>query len=246
MITTKCKYFHPKKKIWQEIEVKIDKKLNYDYSKCSWFAIDGEFTGLYPQRDKSVMWTLASEDENGGLRVEMLYTFDGDADFSVLKELIGSEKEKILWVGLADLAFLYKDTGIMMSQPLYDIRYASTITRTYTGEQSLDLLIMSLLKFPEDVTQKRLMGQSKEFALPPESWSETLHQYNVNDVIYLKALADEMKKLDARMGREELVQAANEVLPKSALLYANGFYRSIFTYGYKDVDMASGTIIPQR
>ena len=246
MVETKCKYFHPTKKVWQEIEVKIDKKLNFDYSKCTWFAIDGEFTGLYPQRDKSVMWTLASEDEEGNLRVEMLYTFDGDADLKTLTELITSDKEKIVWVGLADLAFLYKDTGVMMTQPIYDIRYASTISRTYTPEHSLDLLVLSLLKFNEDVTNKKVMGQSKEFALPPESWSETLHQYNVNDVIYLKALSDKLKELTVRMEREDLVKAANEVLPNLALLNAKGFYRNIFNFGYKDTDMGSGVVIPSR
>jgi ribonuclease D len=243
MFKTVCKYYDLKTNSWKEIEVSIDKKLNFDYSHCSWFAIDGEFMGLYPLRDKSVLWTIASEDVNGNQRVEMLYTLQGDADVTTLTELITSDKEKLFWVGKADMAFLYQLTGKKVSAPVYDIKLASKLVRTYTQEHSLDQLVSMFSGTKEEIVMKEQLGQLKEWIYDPSTWSPLLHQYNVNDVVYLRFLADKIKEMAKLSGREEVVDAANKVLPELAVLYANGYYRDVFDVMHKDVDMLNTPII---
>jgi len=246
MLSTKAKYYDLKNKSWKEIEVKIDKKLNFDYSHCNWFAIDGEFTGIYAQRDQDVLWTIASEDTEGNLRVEMLYTYENDADLSVLKELLESDKEKILWYGLLDLAFLMKRTGAKIKQPVFDVKLASRVVRTYTPEHNVDILLMSLFGTPNEVTKKKELGLLKEFGIKPEEWSEELHQYNVNDVAYLKEIAEKLKVMAEYLDRVEVVSNVNLALPHLSYLHTQGYYRDVFHPFYSDTDMQSGTILPKR
>lgn len=241
-----AKYFNVHEKKWDQLEIIIDKKLNYDYSHCSWVAIDGEFLGLYPGRDKSVLWTIASEDRDHKMRVEMLYTADGDADFTLLSELLCDTKiEKIFWVGLVDIAYLIKDTGVV-PQNIFDVRYASLIARTYTSDQSLDVMVSNFVQSGEQIFDKKQSGQSKEFGTPIEEWNDSLHQYNVNDVVYLKFLSDKIREIAKREGRTELLQNAFDALVNISQLYLAGFYRNIFVFGYKDTDMSGGTVIPTR
>jgi len=245
MLTTKAKYYDIKNKSWKEIEVKIDKKLNFDYSNSSWFAIDGEFLGLYPGRDKDVLWTIGSEDDNGNLRVEMIYTYEGDADISGLDELLQSDKEKMFFYGQIDLAFLYKLTGKKVAQPIFDVKVCSKVVRSYTGEHNIDGMVKSFAGTMEDIFPKREMGKFKEFGFSPETWDEQLHQYNVNDVAYLKFLSEKIKEMAKRIDKEEAMNAVNAALPELAVLYAKGYYRDVFSFTYNDTDMASGTVIPR-
>lgn len=244
-ISIQSKYFDLKSKSWKEIKHKIDKKLNFDYSHCTWFAIDGEFMGLYPGRDKSVLWTIASEDTLGNLRIEMIYTFEDDCELDKLKELLLSDKEILLWTGMIDLAHLYKLTGVLPKGPIFDIQLASRIIRTYTNDLSMDQMIKNFSGITEDLTQKNLLRKGKEFAEHPSVWPPELHQYNVNDVIYLKYLKDKLAELGKRVGRYHLIEAANIALPSKAMLHAEGFYRDIFSFTYNDTDMTSGTVIPR-
>ncbi len=246
MLKTKAKYYSLQDKKWQEIEVVIDKKLNFDYSHCSWFAIDGEFTGIYAQRDKDVLWTIASEDNQGNLRVEMLYTYQNDADLSVLKDLLLSDKEKLFWYGVLDLAFLMNRTGVRVSQPIFDVKIASRIVRTYTPEHNIDVLLTSLFSAPSDVTNKKELKLSKEFGIPPQEWSETLHQYNVNDVAYLRPISIKLKEMARYMNREEILNSMHRALPEIAYLNSQGFYRDVFNPFYNDTDMQSGILIPSK
>lgn len=246
MFTTKAKYYDLKNKSWKELEVIIDKKLNYDYSHCTWFAIDGEFTGVYPQRDKDVLWTIASDDANGNLRVEMIYTYNDDADLTVLKELLQSDKEKILWYGVLDLAFLMNRTGIKVAQPVFDVKISSRLIRTYTPEHNVDVLLMSLFDAPQEVTNKREMKLFKEFGTPPETWSNGLHQYNVNDVAYLKPISEELKKMAKYMDREEIIHSMHRALPEVSYLSSQGFYRDVFHPFYNDTDMNSATLLSTK
>jgi ribonuclease D len=243
--TTKAKYYDIKNRIWRETEVSIDKKLNFDYSACTWFSIDGEFTGLYPQRDRDVLWTVASEDGEGNLRVEMIYTFEDDADLTTLKELLQSNKEKYLFYGQLDLAFLYKRTGLVIAQPLFDVKVVSKVVRTYTNDHSVDLMVKSFAGIDEDIFPKRDMAKSKEFANHPTTWSKELHQYNVNDVVYLKFIAENLKEMAKRLNREAVVDAINLTLPNLGVLSASGYYRNVFDHMYNDTDM-TGAIIPRR
>ncbi len=244
-IEVKSKYFETKTRTWKEIYYKIDKHLSYDYSKSTWVTIDGEFTGLYPQRDKDVLWTIASDDENGNLRIEMLYTFEGDADLSKLKEILQSDKEKYFYYGQMDIAHLYKMTGIKIAQPIFDIKVASKVIRTYTGEHTIDGLMKSLCGVTEELVNKREMGKSKEFGIHPSEWSPELHQYNVNDVAYLKDIAEALKKMAKRLEREDVLNAVHIALPELAVLYANGYYRDVFIHSYNDTDMASAPMLPR-
>lgn len=244
-INVKSKYFNLKSNSWQEVEYKIDKKLNLDYSDCSWITIDGEFTGLYPQRDKDVLWTIGSEDKDGNLRVEMLYTFDGDADLSVLKELVLSDKEKYFFYGQMDIAHLYKILGVKIAQPVFDVKVVSKVVRSYTGEHFIDGMMKSLCGVSEELTQKKEMGKSKEFGIHPSEWPAELHQYNVNDVAYLHHLAEKLKTMAKRLDREEVMNSINAALPELAVIYANGYYRDVFIHSYNDTDMASAPIIPR-
>jgi ribonuclease D len=242
-LNIKAKYFDIKINSWREIEVKIDKKLNFDYSQCNWFAIDGEFTGLYPVRDRDVLWTIASEDTNGELRAEMIYTFDGDADLELFREIISSDKEKYFYFGQMDMAFLYKLLGVKVAQPVFDVKVVSKAIRSYTGEHYVDGLMKSLYGVTEELTQKKELGKSKEFGIHPSEWPIELHQYNINDVAYLRPLVLKLRKMAQRLDRVEVMNSINAALPELALIYASGYYRNIFDHGYNDTDIASGTII---
>lgn len=246
MFTRKAKYYDLKNKAWKEIEVKIDKKLSFDYSHCNWFSIDGEFTGIYAQRDRDVLWTIASENKEGHLRVEMLYTYENDADLTILKDLLESDKEKIVWYGLLDFAFLMKRTGAKIKQPVFDVKLASKVLRTYTQEHNLDTLLMGLFGTPNEVTKKKDLGIFKEFGIRPEEWSEELHQYNVNDVIYLKDIAEKLKDMARYLDRVDVVNSVNQALPYISYLQTQGYYRDVFHPFYNDADMQSGIIISKK
>ncbi|MFW5719685.1 MAG: hypothetical protein ACOCXT_01505 [Candidatus Dojkabacteria bacterium] len=236
MFTSQGRYYDHQKDKWEEISFVIDRTLHFDYSHCRWCAIDGEFTGLYTGRDRSVLWTIASEDTEGKLRVEMLYTFDEQADVSRLRELILSDKEKLLWYGKLDIAFLYQLTGVKPAQPVYDVKLASLITRTYTQDHHMDIIYKLFVKKDVDIINKKEFHK-REWMTPFEDWDPELHQYNINDVIYLKPLADTLKEVTRFSGREEEVNAANSALPELGLLYAKGYYKDIFVHGYRDNDM---------
>lgn len=229
------KYFDPRSNSWQEIEVLIDKKLNYDYSKCKWFAIDGEFTGLYPGRDKSTVWTLCSEDENGKMRIEMLYTYHDDADISVLSELLTSDKEKLFWYARADLAFLYQLTGKRVAQPMFDVKIAAILARTHT-QITIDSMVANYISSTEKIIDKTAL-MSADWVTDYQTWSPEVIQYNVNDVVYLRFLADKIKEIAKLANREDVIDAANRALPDLGIIYAKGFYKDVFTPGYKDNEM---------
>jgi ribonuclease D len=234
------KYYDYRTKEWKELEVLIDKKLNFDYSHCSWFSIDGEFTGLYTPRDKDVIWTIASEDQEGNLRAEMLYTFNDDADLSVLKELLSSDKEKLLWFGKLDIAFLYQRTGVHMAAPIYDTKVASKIVRTYTGSHDLDYITKLTFNSTDPITSKHDFGLFREWMEPVEKWDAKLHQYNIEDVIYLKSIADKLKEMAKFSDREDIIDSANKVIRETALMYAKGFYKDPTALGYNDNEMVRG------
>jgi ribonuclease D len=141
---------------------------------------------------------------------------------------------------------LYKLTGSLIKQPIFDVQLASRIVRTYTGDYGMEQMIKNLFGVNEDILQKSLLKKGKEFAEDPTKWSPELHQYNVNDVAYLKILADKLKELAKRVGRDHLLDAANSVMPAKGLLHAEGFYRDIFSFTYNDTDMTSGIVIPRR
>ncbi len=246
MTTVKAKYYDIPNKQWKTIEATIDKKLHFDYAHCTWFAIDGEFMGLYPQRDKTVIWTIVSEDEQGDLRCEMLYTYQGDADLTTLRQLLESDKEMLLYYGLSDLAFLYTLTGVKRMDHIYDIRIASTVARTYTSEHSIDSLVKMFSGSDDDIIKKKELGSLREWVFDPAEWDPKIHQYNINDVIYLKFLSEKMKEIARLGGREEEAQAAIGALPHLAILHAKGFYRNIFNFGYDDRQITSGTVLPYR
>lgn len=247
MLKIKAKYYNLNRDCWDEIEVPINTKLEYDYSHCSWFAIDGEFTGIYPQRDKDIIWTIASESINGELRVEMLYTYNNNPDITKLIELLQSDKEKIFWYGLLDIAYLIKRTGVKITQPIYDVKLASKLIRTYSPDHNVDILLANLFNLNNnEVTNKKDLKNFRELGMPIEKWSSTLHQYNVNDVIYLKPIADKLKEMAKFMNREDVVNSANKALPELANLQYHGFYRDIFHPMYNDTDMGSATLISSR
>jgi ribonuclease D len=218
------RFFNPTHQQWEDIEVLIDTKLNYDYSHCTWFAIDGEFTGLFTQRDNSVIWTIASEDTSGKMRVEMLYTYTGEADLTKLKELLQSDKEKLLWFGKLDIAYLYKLTGVKIAQPIYDVKLASVLSRTYTQDHHLNLLFKIYINDKEEIFKKNEF-MYRDWVTEPSTWPSDIHQYNVNDVVYLKHFAQE---------RDEVINSANIALPELGVIYAHGFYRDVFMPGYDD------------
>lgn len=229
------KYYHPSRKEWTEINVGIDKKLNYDYSHCKWFAIDGEFTGIYPHRDRSVIWSICSEDTDGNLRIEMLYVYDDDADLTKLKELISSDKEKLLWYGKLDIAFLIQLTGIKMAQPIYDIKLASILTRTYTQENHLSSLCSLYIDPKIEIIPNKndpKVNARRDWMTDFTTWPIELHQYNVDDVIYLNHFAKHMKPATQKAKREELIATIMRALPELAEIYAMGFYRDVFAHNY--------------
>ncbi|MEI7604054.1 MAG: hypothetical protein WCJ19_03475 [bacterium] len=236
MYKTKSKYFNPVKKVWEEIEVIIDKKLNFDYSKCKWIALDGEFTGLYPGRDRSALWTICSENENGSMRVEMLYTYDLDADLSIFTDLITSDIEKLFYYGRVDIAYLYQLTGKKIAQPIFDVKLSSVVSRTHTVEHSLKTLVQNYISSTENIIDKTVLFNA-DWVEDYTKWSDSVIQYNVNDVVYLKFLSDKIKELTHLSGRDVSVDAVNNALPELGVLYSQGFYHNVFKHDYKDTDM---------
>lgn len=243
MFKVYTKYYNLDLSKWQEIEVPIGLELQYDYSSCSWFAIDGEFTGIYPQRDKDIIWTIASESATGEFRVEMLYTYEDNADLTKLIELIESDKEKIFWYGILDLAFLIKRTQIKIKQPIFDVKLASKIIRTYSPDHNIDILLTNLFNVPTEVVNKKELKYFREVGLPIHKWSSNLHQYNVNDVIYLKPLADKLKEMALFLKKEDVLNSLHIALPEIANLQYHGFYRDVFHPLYNDTDMGSAPLL---
>lgn len=241
--TAQAKYYDLKTLKWSEIEIPISKELQYDYSHCEWVSIDGEFTGIYPQRDNDVLWTIASESKNGQLRVEMLYTYQNDADLSKLIYILDSPIEKLFWYGVLDIAFLIKRTGIKLKQPIFDVKISSKLIRTYTVDHDIDILLKNLYDAPSDITDKKNYKTFKEFGVPIEKWPNSLHQYNLNDVAYLKPIADKLKEMAAFMGKNSILESMHKALPEISYLQLNGFYRDIFHPFYNDTDMHSAPLI---
>ena len=237
------RYFDLKTFAWKETKAVIGYELQYDYSHCTWVSIDGEFTGVYPQRDKDILWTIASQGEDGNLRIEMLYTFDDKADVSKLSELMASNKEKIFWYGVLDLAFLMKRTSLKVAQPVFDAKIASKLIRTYTPEHSVDSLLTNLFDAPSEVTNKKELKLFRELGRPIKQWPKALHQYNANDVMYLKPIADKLKEMSVFMNRKEIIDSMHIALPEIAFLQLNGFYRDVFHPFYNDTDMNSAPIL---
>ncbi len=137
-------------------------------------------------------------------------------------------------------------TGVRVNQPVFDVKIASRIVRTYTPEHNMDVLLTSLFSAPSDVTNKKELKLSKEFGIPPQEWSETLHQYNVNDVAYLRPISVKLKEMARYMNREEILNSMHRALPEIAYLNSQGFYRDVFNPFYNDTDMQSGILIPSK
>jgi len=175
-------------------------------------AIDTETLGLKPHRDRLCLVQLSSGDGTAHL-----VQFDGRKyQAPNLKALLTDPKIlKIFHFARFDVAVLEYYLNVV-TNPVYCTKIASKLARTYTDRHGLKDLVGEFLGIELSKQQ-----QSSDWAAT--ELSDSQRNYAASDVLHLHALKSRLDDMLARVGRQDLAQAAFGFLPTRAKLDLIGF-----------------------
>lgn len=175
-------------------------------------AIDTETLGLKPHRDRLCLVQLSSGDGTAHL-----VQFDGrNYQAPNLKALLTDPKIlKIFHFARFDVAVLEYYLNVV-TNPVYCTKIASKLARTYTDRHGLKDLVGEFLGIELSKQQ-----QSSDWAAT--ELSDSQRNYAASDVLHLHALKSRLDDMLARVGRQDLAQAAFGFLPTRAKLDLIGF-----------------------
>jgi ribonuclease D len=175
-------------------------------------AIDTETMGLNPHRDRLCLVQLSSGDGTAHL-----VKFDGkNYEAPRLKALLADPKIlKIFHFARFDIAVLEHYLGVTTS-PIYCTKIASKLARTYTDRHGLKDLVGEILGI-------ELSKQQQSSDWGAAELSDSQRSYAANDVLHLHAVKTRLDEMLARVGRQDLANAAFGFLPTRAKLDLVGF-----------------------
>lgn len=184
-------------------------------------AIDTETMGLVHGRDRLCLVQVS----NGDGRAHLIKIGNGQQQAPRLQALIeNAQGPALMHFARFDLAVLKAGLGIEVPQ-VFCTKIASKLTRTYTDHHGLKDLCAELL----DVDLSKQQQTSNWAAVP---LSAAQQAYAANDVLYLHALADQLRDRLQREGRLALAQAHFDFLPTRAAMDLTGWAdRNLFDHG---------------
>lgn len=187
-----------------------DLPADIDFGKS--VAIDSETLGLNPHRDRLCVVQLSSGDGDAHL-----VHFDKPVyDAPNLKKLLSDPSiEKLFHFARFDVAIIEKYLGVTCS-PVYCMKIASKLVRTYTDKHGLKALCQELLGI--DLSKQQ---QSSDWGT--DKLSPAQIEYAASDVLYLHQLQDILDNMLIREGRKEIAQACFDFLPTRARLDLGGW-----------------------
>lgn len=219
--------FHPKTGKNVRQEVLVDTKLNLDYTKTSWIALDTETLGLDFHRDPVCCVQVASPDKTRSeLRVEILYTFGKNAELLSLRKLVKNPKiEKIVHVFSFDLPRIENLVQAEVRGRVWDTKIMSRIGRSNAAHHGLSALLKELCH-----VKKEEEGYASDWTLPYKDWSKEQIKYAVIDVLYLYEIKENLYRRVQRIGRERMLIKILDCLPAMSLVLRSGFDQTIFAH----------------
>lgn len=167
-------------------------------------AIDSEFLGLNPWRDRLCLLQIYDASEGG--KVHMVQFDRGNYDAPNVKKLLAdASKEKIFYFARGDMRWIghWLDTIL---ENVYCLKIASRIARTYTQAHNLEDVCKQVLgiKIAKD-------QQCTDWGAPELSPEQL--DYACNDVLYLHALKDKLNAMMDGEGRKEIAYGLFKCLP---------------------------------
>jgi ribonuclease D len=188
------------------------------FCNASYLSIDTETTGLNLSRDRLCLVQIC-DDKN----VIFIHYPQSQYNSPNLVKLLQQKMEKIFHFSRFDLLALYKYLGVLC-QNICCTRVLSKITRTYSDRHGLKHLLEEILQIKINKTQ-----QLSYWGI--EKLSDSQKHYAKADVIYLKALRDELASHAMREERWDLALKMFETLP-TVVMFDNASFdvMSIINY----------------
>jgi ribonuclease D len=179
-------------------------------------AIDSEFMGLNPWRDRLCL--LQIYDGQPQSQVHMV-RFDKGNDYAApnLKKLLSdAARTKLIFFGRGDMRWIYKYLGVLLEN-VYCLKIASRVARTYTQAHDLEDVCKQVLGV------KLVKEQQCSYWGAPDLKSEQL-DYACNDVLYLHALKEKLSEMLAKEGRSKAAEGLFRCLPDVVRADMAGWY----------------------
>lgn len=219
---------HPK--IRQKVPqvVIVGDRLQYDYSCSEWIALDTETLGLDIHRDPVCCVQVASSDDKSktGVRIEILYSYQGKGDYPGLKKLITNPGiEKIVHVFTFDIPRIEKLVKAEVKGRVWDAKIMSRIGRSNTKHHGLDDLLKEFCN-----VKKEAEGYARDWTLPYNDWSKNQVKYAAIDVLYLYEIKERLLERVKRAGRELVLTRVLDCIPTVSFALRSGFEPTIFAY----------------
>ncbi|MDC0344994.1 ribonuclease D [Alphaproteobacteria bacterium] len=187
------------------------KDLPADLSFGDIVAVDAEFMGLLPRRDRLCLVQLSAGDG-----VCHLVQVDRAYNCPRLKALMTDKNvTKIFHFARSDMAAFYEQLNIVTT-PVYCTKIASRFVRTYTSGHSLKDLLKELLSL--DISKQQQTSDWGAEILSKEQLS-----YAATDVLYLHKLKEILDERLIREGRQGLAQECCKFLETRTQLDALGY-----------------------
>ncbi len=178
------------------------------YMNVDALAVDTEAMGLIHGRDRLCLIQICDQEDN----VCCIRIQSKQNKAPRLKALLENHKiEKVFHFARFDIAALETNLGIQV-QPIFCTKVASKIARTYSPRHGLKEVIMELVGVELDK-----QAQSSDWGKVDELTNNQL-SYAANDVRYLLAARDQLKKMLIRENRWELAQRCFTSIPVMAEL----------------------------
>ncbi len=186
----------------------LNEETSERYMNVNALAVDTEAMGLIHGRDRLCLIQICDQDDN----VCCIRIKSKQNKAPRLKALLENQKiEKVFHFARFDIAALKTNLAIQV-QPIFCTKVASKIARTYSPRHGLKEVIMELVGVELDK-----QAQSSDWGKVDELTNNQL-AYAANDVRYLLAARDQLKKMLIRENRWELANRCFTSIPVMAEL----------------------------
>jgi|GEM_PF-7050416 len=211
-----------------------------DYSSVPWVAIDTEYLSFNPLIDQLCCIQIASPiaDMPEKLAIETIWVYETlragkmSAEYNELLEKLApildrEDIEVLMHVSTSDMPRLQKALGKKFQGKLFDTKVAGKIVQTNTGAWGMNDLISQLIdpKFTKDPKLTTSQWDSE-----PETWSDNMLEYSLNDVIYLHPLKEALLRVAERRGTSGLVKDTMAIMPTVCDLFQKGYTENVLSY----------------
>ncbi len=181
-------------------------------------ALDGEMSGLNPQRDPLCLLQLY----DGIGDCHLIHFKDKNYDSPNLKKILGGNATFIIHYARHDMASIYHDLRIMLKN-VYCTKIASKVARTYTQNHGYRDLCKEFLKI--EISKKQ---QSSDWSNP--NLTEEQINYAANDVMYLHEIKKSLDEILERQNRGDLAKSCFSFLQTRVELDLRGWENDIFSH----------------